>query len=109
MGGAWASWPGHVREGRREKGRRGGSVPLGFAKTREREGVQMGAVSWPGHRREKGERRMKNERKRRKCSPFLGFAQKEGEKKVARVSGEEKGWHASACVPTCPSFDEKSK
>jgi hypothetical protein len=41
MGGAWHHGPAMFeKEG--EKGRRGGSVSLGFAKRREREGVQMG-------------------------------------------------------------------
>jgi hypothetical protein len=46
-GGMGSQALGHVQERRKESGRRGGSVPLGFEKREEKEGYQMGGVTWP--------------------------------------------------------------
>jgi hypothetical protein len=54
--------PGHAQEKRRERGRRGGSVPLGFAKREEKEGYKLEGSCGHGHMREnKGAKKREGE------------------------------------------------
>jgi hypothetical protein len=70
---------GHAQERKRERGRRGVSVPLGFAKREEKKEVQIREGSCGhGHMRENKGAKKKREGS---VSLFLGFSQKERKKR----------------------------